>query len=298
MRSVLFYGCSICASASATQLGKLETVQYSALKICVGAMNTTRKEDVVTHCGELPVSLFILQAQLKSFLKIKYNPSAADDVALDHWANNYGHFRKTRTLIYNQAHDFINQLPDMKILGYRTSLTPPWLRRSISIDTSLRSGGKKAENPVAMKAAVDALTKTLAVDGPVLVYTDALITDHQTGIGMVFVEYPYSMRYRKNLRLNNNISMYKVEPFAILKALVTTTECWPERRLVLFTDSLSNVISLNNGHSNTNPNMLIDIYSIAATVDLKIVWIPSHIGCGNEAADSLAKEASLKSSIE
>ena len=67
--------------------------------------------------------------------------------------------------------------------------------------------------------------------------------------------------------------------------------------IVVFTDSLAVVRSVEAGHSASRPNLLRHLYELIhqTNQDVTLVWIPAHIGIpGNEMADRLANEGVTK----
>jgi hypothetical protein len=68
-----------------------------------------------------------------------------------------------------------------------------------------------------------------------------------------------------------------------------------DRNVVIFSDSLSSLMSIEGKHSSSRPNLIKEIlekYNEIADRTVLLVWIPSHVDItGNETADSLAKSA-------
>ena len=85
IRSVFEYGATAYDSASTSQLQKLDRIQYSALKLCCGAMTTTSASALQVKCGEAPLRLRRLQQQIKFAVKVKATTShIAKNVFDDH----------------------------------------------------------------------------------------------------------------------------------------------------------------------------------------------------------------------
>ena len=82
---------------------------------------------------------------------------------------------------------------------------------------------------------------------------------------------------------------FAAEMTAIKQALIIARDANFPQSIVVATDSLSSLKSIQSGRSNTNPNILNDIKAIVTEIktEIKIIWIPSHIGiAGNEVADN------------
>jgi ribonuclease HI len=70
--------------------------------------------------------------------------------------------------------------------------------------------------------------------------------------------------------------------------------------IAIATDSLSSIKSIQSGHTKSNPIILNNIKAFASQLntDLKIIWIPSHIGIPGNEADRLANLATQKDEID
>ena len=92
------------------------------------------------------------------------------------------------------------------------------------------------------------------------------------------------------------LTVYTSELIAIPKALQWILENKPEK-VVILTDSLSAIQSLESGKSHSRPDILDQILDlihciIEADTNLLIDWCPSHCNIeGNERADHAAKSA-------
>ena len=97
-------------------------------------------------------------------------------------------------------------------------------------------------------------------------------------------------------KLDKNLTVYATEMVAILKTLEWIKHHRPDH-VVILTDSLSSIQSIDSGKSRTRPDLLakllINISEIInLDINLYIDWCPSHCDIsGNELADIKAKEA-------
>jgi ribonuclease HI len=111
-------------------------------------------------------------------------------------------------------------------------------------------------------------------------------------------------------RISDNLSVYSSELIALsdcvswLEENNSNTALSNNRGVVIFTDSLSSVVSIESRRSQTRPNLVFNIVQNIDCLydtgrDVTIVWVPSHVGLsGNESADRLAKQALLVDSIQ
>ena len=97
-------------------------------------------------------------------------------------------------------------------------------------------------------------------------------------------------------KLDKNLTVYATEMVAILKALEWIKHNRPDH-VVILTDSLSSIQSIDSGKSRTRPDLLAKILIniseiINLDINLYIDWCPSHCDISeNELADIKAKEA-------
>lgn len=109
--------------------------------------------------------------------------------------------------------------------------------------------GCKSENPVAIAAAARSLISNYS--DYCCIYTDASKTLQNVGIGVFFEE---TSGYRLDPiseRLTDAISIYKAELFAICRAIQIAVGSGVQHRLVIFSDSLSSLMTIRNLSSHT-----------------------------------------------
>ena len=73
------------------------------------------------------------------------------------------------------------------------------------------------------------------------------------------------------------------------------------RNIVVLTDSLSSVQSLDQQKSNSRPKLIMEILTLLqnTTHSFSVLWIPGHSGIGgNDVADQLAKEALTRPTVD
>lgn len=167
------------------------------------------------------------------------------------------------------------------------------------IDTTLTNYGDKNENSNILKALADGIIE--ASSEYVSVFTDASkLAEGQVGFGVI-------IRQRSlpdcviSLRLNDNITIYKAELFAIYYSLLYVASQYSLKKISVYSDSLSSVTSIATCSSTANPTILNNILSIITLnkLQVRVTWIPSHIGIsGNERADAATLEAASREKID
>ena len=130
------------------------------------------------------------------------------------------------------------------------------------------------------------------------IYTDASKTKDGRVAAAFYIE---NDNYGLAKRLSDNSTIYVAEFAAIEMAVDWLSGSVIEINSVIFTDSMSSVISIKTGSSQSRPNALkklIDKINLLTRKPL-IVWILSHVGIpGNSAADKLAKLGTCFENIE
>jgi len=118
IRSVIDYGAIAYDSASETQLQKLDRIQYSALKLCCGAMTTTSASALKVECGEAPLRLRRLQQQIKFAVIVKATSShIAMSVFDDHWTTHYGRFSDNTKTLAVKVNQFFEDVDMTRVKG-------------------------------------------------------------------------------------------------------------------------------------------------------------------------------------
>ena len=93
IRSVIDYGAIAYDNASESQLAKLDSIQYQALKISTGAMVATPLATLQVQCEEPPLQLRRLKQQIQYAIKVRSSTNhVAKSVFMEHWTQHYGKF--------------------------------------------------------------------------------------------------------------------------------------------------------------------------------------------------------------
>ena len=130
--------------------------------------------------------------------------------------------------------------------------------------------------------------------GKLHIYTDGSKHPDSGKVASTVVYIIPSIQFEKIDRLSDRTSIYTAELLAIKNAM-----CWinesNHKESVIFSDSLSSLVSLESNYSQSRPELLNEIVIIYNKIlnagkQVTIVWCPAHIGItGNEKADTAAK---------
>jgi len=165
---------------------------------------------------------------------------------------------------------------------------------------SVTKGGKKNENPTALTNIAKDQIEMYKND--MHIYTDASKTTEGKTAAAFFVP---ELNVKVAARLSNDISIFSAELIAIIKmsldwVLEFSKQFSLIKNIAIFSDSLSSLTAIKAGKSTCRPNTLNEINDIVDNikVDVKFIWIPSHLGIvGNETVDQLAQSATTNNRI-
>ena len=279
------YAPFIYANLSKTAFHKLELIQNKCLRRINGAYRSTPVAALQVELGELP-----LQYRFK-LLNIVYSLKCINAYA--HPAHDV--FDIPLTTVYPTTslseiyQEYVHQI-NIPVLGFRIPPQPPWHFPRINIDTNLRFEiAKDTPGYISKATALEFISRWPM---HLSIYTDGSKVEEKVAFG-IYV--PYT-NVKISCRLNDHLTIYTAELFAIHKAVLWIIDYAPDRA-VIFTDSLSSLTSLENHHSCNRPYLILEIMSSFQAInslglDVWLVWVPAHVGItGNEVADGLARDA-------
>ncbi|KAL8569194.1 hypothetical protein ACOMHN_051875 [Nucella lapillus] len=171
---------------------------------------------------------------------------------------------------------------------------PPWELIKPRIIDTYETKETKHTNPLYL--ATLAKTRVHEEFGQHLqIYTDGSVKDNgEVGCALVIPDLGITKKYH----LNNGISIYTAELYAILKACETINDMpQPPRAAIILTDSKSSLQGLALGRTKKRQEFQAEISFLTHQImykgtDLTLMWLPSHTGIkGNELADKAAKRA-------
>ncbi|XP_024859831.1 uncharacterized protein LOC108230932 [Kryptolebias marmoratus] len=295
IRSVFDYGSILYNSASNSLLTKIDKIQYQALRLCCGAMKTTPVSALQVEMGEMPLEL------------------RREQLALNYWVNIKGHDgthppratllpcqEKGKKQINSFGWIILNKVKDAGIDNFLispvvlTPVIPSWNFDQAEVDLKLLEKGRQLE-----RKEVENYIKR-EYSEYIQIYTDASkMLNNQVGISFIAPD----LNFMKHKRISDNLTVYTGELMAILMALEWVEEM-ERRKVVICSDSSSALISIKEINSEARQDIVLEIaHAIFRTKSrgshIKLVWIPAHIGVvGNELADSFAKSASKKNTVD
>ena len=293
VRSVLDYGDVAYATASATQLKRLQNVQSEALRLACGTAKGTPVIALQNECGEVPLNLRRLSNSIRFGAKILgSNVHPAADTMRDHWSNHYCTSSIKQNSIFKRTEHFFSTISE-PFKSPIFQLTAPWLNKTTKVDLFLKKHiNKKTDSPNIMSSL--SLQLIDKYNDHTSIYTDG--SKFENVVSAAF--YVPSVNSHNVYRLADNSSIYSAELTAIIEAIkwIIQSENVNDstNKYIIYTDSLSVATSIKENKSSSRPNLFlefIDNINKLKNSSIVIAWIPSHIGLsGNEMADTLAKK--------
>ncbi|XP_060600088.1 uncharacterized protein LOC132753616 [Ruditapes philippinarum] len=258
-----------------------------------GPFTPHQARDLEVEAGIVPLSIRRKSQTLKYYTRVR--ASAADNPVRGLLGK--GHYTLNRfkdpVLPFGAATQDLAEdcgIKDSNIVEKRPMEVPPWTLTLPEVDITLQEKVNKSDLPHLANTETKILINKYI--GQTHIYTDGS-KDPDSGRVASAVVIP-SIQYEKIDRLTNNTSIYTAELLAIRNAM-----CWIQdsdiTKAVIFSDSLSSLISLKSNNSQSRPDLLNEIILLYNKVlnvgkQVTIVWCPAHIGIsGNEQADRAAK---------
>ena len=297
IRSNLDYGCIIYSSASKTSLKKLDSIQFKALRIALGAIKTTPTSALLVEAEETPLSLRFIKLSITYWVRLQGSPNnPAVSVLKDCWE----YYKKSSGFGWNI--EKTAEQYGMKQFEFSPALVlsgvPPWILPSPKIDTELLNKKKEHPNDLFFAAYCENYLNS-SYYGFLKIFTDGSKepSSGHCSIGIYIPEFKRKYKFR----ITNYLSIYSVEMVGIITALRWVEEVQPLKSIIC-TDSMS-VLQSFEGTSSRDDLILEIKYLLANIRNLGIIvqfcWVPAHIGIkGNEMADKIAKKALEKEHID
>uniref|UniRef100_A0A8C2HUK7 Uncharacterized protein n=1 Tax=Cyprinus carpio TaxID=7962 RepID=A0A8C2HUK7_CYPCA len=290
IRSVFDYGCVVYGSAADTSLRKLDSIQHQVLRLCTGAIKTTPIVALQVEMGEMSLEMRRIQLSLSYWANLQGHSQEhpTQDTLKPCWEKER---RKTKSFgwtVIQKAIEFkVNQLIVSPTIPL--PVIKPWLLSDATVDFTLLE--KKNRDKEWSSCNVQKYINDY--HSYVQIYTDASKNiDNRIGVAFIVPEFQLAIRKR----ISDELSVYTGEMIAILLAIQWIEEIRPLKSVVC-SDSSSSLASIQYSHSESRPDILIEIQQTLYRIQMmgltvNFLWVPAHIGIqGNEMADKAAKEA-------
>ncbi|XP_026471407.1 uncharacterized protein LOC113375686 [Ctenocephalides felis] len=296
IRSRIDYGCFIYGAVSQSEQKKLDRIQFSAVRTCLGAFRSTPTNVLINEAGEPPLTIR-RQALSKRFLVKKLNegcdeiPKQLENLARLHVTSSFWKNRPAPPLITSfyeikPNEEFI--LTNKKIPYYNFpeayATVNPYIDLTINL-TNLISISKICKNKD--------FEDNIAIRYPehLHIYTDGSKMENSAGCAI----YVPNHKYSKKLKLPNFTSIFTAEIIAIHTAV---KYAWEKKipKCIIFSDSKASILALQKPNRRSS-QLIYEIINTMKTINnsensMTLIWIKAHADIiGNETADSLAREA-------
>lgn len=291
IRSKLDYGCILYDSAGRDLINKLETIQNTALRLCIGAFRTSPTISILVETNMIPLKLRRKEQIILYANKMLVNNQNTHKYP---WKRNtteaeYLAHPGLPKPLYIRASLYTKEL-NMTIpslLPKKKPTLPPWNNITIKVNMDL-AVYEKSTTPKGIFRSLFLEMKT-KYDDYKSYYTDGSAMNGRRGCAIVTNNKTY------RFRLHDTLSIYTCEAIAIFQSLQIIRNNRIETKHVIFSDSKSALLAITNTN---NSNLLIKeireliTWLITNNYTIELVWIPSHQGIqGNEEADKEAKNA-------
>lgn len=302
VRAKLDYGAIIYGSAAENLTHSLDPIQTTALRLAIGAFRTSPNKSVMVEAGEPPLLLrrktqaIAYLTRYRGLAHMEPYETAASPIRVSRYLDRPGLPRPYAVRVSVYAQELRYKIPETH--SRRISPFPPWDPPTVHIDLDMMENSKNKSNtpPTYYRNKHDSIVEK-KYSNHVQLFTDGSIINNQRGCSVIFEEAELTFK------LPSAFSIFSCELFAIDQALTILDNSHIDKA-VIFTDSMSALVALQNGNA-TNTRLqtiqqkIVDIQASGREVVLS--WVPSHVGIsGNEKADSAAKRApftGLSSSI-
>jgi ribonuclease HI len=305
IRSKIDYGSEFYYTANKKNLSKLDQIQYKSLRICNAAMKSTPIQTLLVMNNEMPLNIrrntlqtkFLYKVFNKEIFKVHTNiymqnfhanKNPKKQNMLNLLSTTYSYSRNTLTNYHNHYN-----------IQTKPLIIPFWQIPEIKINLELYQKVNKLFSPNLTK--IIALEHINKFSDFLQIYTDgSKQTDKRTASAVYIPELDIEI----SKRIPDECSVYSSELTAIILALKWINEIKPSN-IVLFTDSLSSLISLQNIRNHIYKNTLFKELSYLFfelfnnDTNIILTWIPSHINLTNhDKVDQLAKNATKNNNIQ
>ena len=299
IRPKLLYGISAIASTSQTCLDRLERIQNAAIRIALGAKNTSPIKALQAESNIPPLEEHIKSICCNTFFRMRAqdNPilqsMVEDETVVDRvWTK---HFKTPFVIRCKQTMTAWNLQPDTEVREVLLPSKPPWEKSKLQLEWDLETKVTKNQSTEEVKSTAIKTIET-RYGAHLKIYTDGSKVADSTTAAM----WVPSMEVEDSWKLNHgpSRSIMGAELYAISQALhwlVLNQPLLDNSKVVILSDSKSGILAVRNTKlrcCSYLTNQIRNLASILEEVEITLQWIPSHVGLvHNEHVDGLAKAA-------
>ncbi|XP_008182880.3 uncharacterized protein LOC100570071 [Acyrthosiphon pisum] len=267
--SKIDYGASLISTTKPSHLRILESVHNSGIRLSIGAFRSNPISSILNIAGVPPLDIRWSELTFKIAARMARAPQC---------------LHSSPNLIFDnyKKYDLDN------ILTTEISISPPWLI-SININLDLHQLPKKSTSSSQYRNLFMEILSSKQQHA--LIYTNASVVANR--VGMAIIHGDTHIQWK----LSNKCSIYTAEALAILKAIEFATNKVEANQIIILSDSLSSLMSIQNHWKPTDlARKILNAHTTASFAGKQIsyMWIPGHCNIeGNELADKAAKQAHL-----
>jgi len=282
--TITFSACVWMPYVSAKHWKGINSIYRKALLWATGAIGTTKHTTLLQETGMMPLELLVEKEVRSRWVKwCSYECQHPISQITDSYVRERLPKRKCRTLVYHLGNR------TSRNSGHNNAVIPlagkmPWDLDLLSEELVQIPEDNRVD------VANDMAVLLQRYEDRVHIYTDG--SKSANGVGAAWVRIDRNRQVPgefMQFRFDPSVGIYQAEAQAIIMALLWVRQS--QHRVVIFSDSLSNIKAAVNPEINTREQMFI--YQLLKDMNGQAVlhWIPGHSGIlGNDVADHLAKE--------
>lgn len=295
IRSILDYGCILYGSAANVHLKKIDRVQYSAIRICIGALKSSPTPAILAEAREPPLGIRRNYLAFKKLCYLKffnYNNTLnqlVPQLSIENLTNKYWNKKNSPPLadayiIFNKCIDLITPHKKLPIFELEFSDITFGPRVIFPTYSEIHTVNQSRLNEIINK--YDSFFK---------IFTDGSKSTSGTGSAVYISDTSTKLQYK----ISDTCSIFTAEIFAIEEALQWLIKQKLTQNALIMSDSksvLEAISNLSHKKLSTSRNIcnikkLLHKLSIQGNIVI-FIWVKGHAGIlGNVKVDSLAKEA-------